>query len=223
MYGFNKDFMDNPLAFLQKIAIVVKADIAPVPDKDGVAVFDLLPFGPTSAIPGGLDKFDQAKNKAKIKSVTLDVWRDHAKTTSQGTQHPIRAYWLPYRDGATLPRKLGNKALYCFTVGLSGCYIGIEAGNDPTIAHVAGDIRGASEPENLKRAAEAVIGKPVARHFDSNAVDAPYITMVGVRASTGAWAFHFQGNQGTMSDSKLAALDRAGVFDNPRAKNVETR
>lgn len=109
---------------------------------------------------------------------------------AKGFATRIKAYWLNYKPGKACRINLGTAANFLFTPMLSGCYIGIGGG---AVTHVAGDMPGGITPADMRRHAENALGCPPTIGFNSDFMQAPLATFVGVRGTMG-WAYYVQGH-----------------------------
>ncbi len=184
--GLNKQFMRNPVVFMQANTLMVNPQA----------------YG-TQAIAGGLTNIDlvMADNKTNPKFVRLESYdlRNHGWFAEA-----IQAYYLPaiVDNYSTIP--LGNAATYMFTPDLSGCLFaayGADA-NNLTVEHV--NVRSAAAPGGLiaNRAANAMqspyhrivtpqplgVGLPNVVTYNTGG------NVVGVRGGNG-WSFIYRIDQ----------------------------
>lgn len=187
MRGHNQRFMNGVALYLGQIVLHCRN-----PDTAGA------PFNP--AVNGAnIGSFDLVPLAA---GVDIQEFVAHPRTHRWGTQRPIAAYWLNYRPGHFFSIQLGAAAQYMFTPMVDGCYIGITAGVNPTVCHLAGDF--ANIRRNGARAtAIAQLGAPIAMGFDSSVMDAPCAIFVGARIA-GTWRFFVQGRNYGIGNQALA-------------------
>lgn len=143
--GLNRRFMRDPVRFMGEIVIHTT---------DLEKTFARYAPNPNAAhlLPGaGIAAFDLQRDAHG--NVQLQAHGFREKLQKGRFTRYIRAYWLPWDDGAgvavsasgTVRLDLGREADFFFTSQLSGCRMQAAVGADgPTMLHIPGNMGGAS-------------------------------------------------------------------------------
>jgi hypothetical protein len=125
--GLNKQFMDDPLAFMTKF-----------PMRTNGALDKPTPVSPGKGLAQGKANFDLDYDKEDNSIVVISLFDRPEGVKS----HPIPAWWLPWKSAGTVTMKLGKDANFFFTSSLGGCRIQYSGGAEPVVSHIAGDAGG---------------------------------------------------------------------------------
>jgi hypothetical protein len=127
MDGLNKQFMNDPLAFMTKF-----------PMRTDGALDKPTPVSPGKGAAQGKASFDLRYDEADRSVVVISLFDRPEGIKS----HPIPAWWLPWKSAGTVTQKLGKEANFFFTSSLGGCRIQYSGGAEPVVSHIAGDAGG---------------------------------------------------------------------------------
>jgi hypothetical protein len=113
---------------------------------------------------------------------------------ANGGVAPIRAFWLDSREGQDVTIDLTkvdkDGPHFCFTPAFSGCFFGY---CNNKACHCSGTKGGKNRDADWDLAPLAALGGNMQIGFDSRRRAADQVTIVGVRLSTGTWAWIAQG------------------------------
>jgi hypothetical protein len=141
--------------------------------------------------------------------VVLRPWSERGNR-SNWFSHPIRAFWLPWRLGATVSVDLDSReaqgAQFFFTSQFDGCRFEIGPGAQPLVAHIPANTDGVTDPSMVVRQRDALRWRDAesVRLFGEDARPRRFsqtrdyqvsriANIVGKKASNGRWQFWAQG------------------------------